>query len=963
MVNVTAAEACGVADVAWFSALLDVHAQSNMASLSVLLASPDTLPPDLAGIRFAHHPPWTSRGDPRSFAENALLRSFGAVDTSPLASTGRTPRRMALVVENASRINFVRISRAVIHPMNAPFKIINSPTDLLLCPGQTAFIAVELVMPDVPVRNAVTARAWCIVEVESSFYSCAPRSLLWTVSRSAIGAELRADLVNLHAARKLGLDANKEAFFPSMFAKNFEKQPCNPIMDVDAAAQFMPEGFARLGRTFVNPLFDLPQVDRFAQNELVNINGVIGDSEFALYKRRLSRALRLEAEQMFHDIKAYDICEARLFPCENQPLYFRIFVQGIAESRPALVLFDPVRLVHPSRSGLELVARVTGINNMQSLVTLKLPAAYAHNPTLMQILTNAGHTPARFHVRFCVGSHYDALQKMRLAVNQLGENTFQRLTDHSSYRSSLVDRELRSSRAVEAMMNVEEIKPYVDELNQKQIETVFLCSRKLLEGAGGVSRPVGICFGPPGTGKTRVLTAAIAVSLRLYGDKTRILATAPSHQAADVLCERLKHALDQLRQDGVNAKMFRLNPFERPVMSARPETMLFVRQRGDVFDLPTTEELSSFHVIVSTCASTTLLDLPADHFWTGVYCDEAAQALEPEALIPICRFGHSAPIVLCGDPKQLNATVRSEKAAKLGLPVSLMEKIMHGREVVGNHEYTVQLQINYRVTHPALIEVASRMFYNKKLVTRPKLPRPGSAVEAGLQRLLPSGIPLLFIGVDSPEEKVNERSPGLKNEGEARKITELCRQFTEKNMCRAGEIGVIAPYRTQVQEIRRQLRAEDLSVVKVGTVTDYQGQEGGVILISATISSDKSLRTEQSTHQGFLGSPKMFNVAITRACNLLIVVGNPHILIKDTYWGALLRHCIAKNCYTGVDETEMKKQGKLATGAAASAEAHSEHSLRRLVDSPEAETDDEEHGDDLDAMFRDPEDQPWQVRL
>ena len=49
-----------------------------------------------------------------------------------------------------------------------------------------------------------------------------------------------------------------------------------------------------------------------------------------------------------------------------------------------------------------------------------------------------------------------------------------------------------------------------------------------------------------------------------------------------------------------------------------------------------------------------------------------------------------------------------------------------------------------------------------------------------------------------------------------------------------------------------------------------------------------------------IGAPKRFNVAITRACSLMIIVGNPAVLTKDPHWGRLLRMCIERGAYTGV---------------------------------------------------------------
>jgi hypothetical protein len=40
---------------------------------------------------------------------------------------------------------------------------------------------------------------------------------------------------------------------------------------------------------------------------------------------------------------------------------------------------------------------------------------------------------------------------------------------------------------------------------------------------------------------------------------------------------------------------------------------------------------------------------------------------------------------------------------------------------------------------------------------------------------------------------------------------------------------------------------------------------------------------------GFFNNPKRFNVAITRAIALLVVVGHPDMLRADRHWGHLVR--------------------------------------------------------------------------
>ena len=59
------------------------------------------------------------------------------------------------------------------------------------------------------------------------------------------------------------------------------------------------------------------------------------------------------------------------------------------------------------------------------------------------------------------------------------------------------------------------------------------------------------------------------------------------------------------------------------------------------------------------------------------------------------------------------------------------------------------------------------------------------------------------------------------------------------------------------------------------------------------------MNTDTQYKLGFLSNPKRFNVAITRAKALLIIVGNPHILSQDKDWAALLAFAREKGSYTG----------------------------------------------------------------
>jgi helicase MOV-10 len=119
------------------------------------------------------------------------------------------------------------------------------------------------------------------------------------------------------------------------------------------------------------------------------------------------------------------------------------------------------------------------------------------------------------------------------------------------------------------------------------------------------------------------------------------------------------------------------------------------------------------------------------------------------------------------------------------------------------------------------------------------------------------------------------------------------------------EIGVITPYARQVQKIRLALKANDLGDVKVGSVETFQGQERRCIIISTVRSENEFLDHDRKYNLGFVANEKRFNVAVTRAKALLIIVGNPKVLATDKKnWLPLLRYCRDNGSWLGDEWNE-----------------------------------------------------------
>ncbi|BDA50870.1 probable helicase MOV-10 at C-terminar half [Coccomyxa sp. Obi] len=184
----------------------------------------------------------------------------------------------------------------------------------------------------------------------------------------------------------------------------------------------------------------------------------------------------------------------------------------------------------------------------------------------------------------------------------------------------------------------------------------------------------------------------------------------------------------------------------------------------------------------------------------------------------------------------------------------------------------------------------------------------GESEEDGLDaEQLPS---TLFFGVRGQQMREGE-APSYFNAEEAAALVGLVEGLLAQTSAggrqgvQPNDLGVIATYRKQVQKIRLALRERGLGAVRVGTVDDYQGQEERIIFISTVLSKRESLPPvaaageEADVHVGFWRNPKRFNVAITRARALLVVVGHPVVLMEDPSWRELLRFCALRGAYRG----------------------------------------------------------------
>ena len=441
-------------------------------------------------------------------------------------------------------------------------------------------------------------------------------------------------------------------------------------------------------------------------------------------------------------------------------------------------------------------------------------------------------------------------------------------------------------------------------LNQTQEDAV----NKVLR-----AKDVAIVHGPPGTGKTTTLVEAIYETLRR---ENQVLVCAQSNMAVDWISEKLvDRGINVLRIGNptrVNDKMlsftyerrFEAHPDYELLWSIRKaiRELRAHRKRGDEKYHQKLERLKEratelevrinaqlfgeARVIACTLVGSANRLLEGQKFGT-LFIDEAAQALEAACWIPIRRVSR---VVFAGDHCQLPPTVKSFAALKAGLGKTLMERI------VESHPETVTLlKMQYRMNEE-IMRFSSDWFYGNQVESAP---------EVKYRSILDLDIPMTWIDTSAfqlpssgeeanlfKEEFVGE-SFGRINKAEA-ELTLLALENYFKKIGKERileerlDVGVISPYRAQVQYLRRLFKKREFfkpyrSLISVNTVDGFQGQERDIILISLVRANDEG-------QIGFLRDLRRMNVAITRARMKLIILGDASTMTRHPFYKKLYEY-------------------------------------------------------------------------
>lgn len=454
---------------------------------------------------------------------------------------------------------------------------------------------------------------------------------------------------------------------------------------------------------------------------------------------------------------------------------------------------------------------------------------------------------------------------------------------------------------------------------------------------------VQLVWGPPGTGKSR-LVARAALELAREG---RVLITAATNGAVDEVARRLSRTADlaqleggrilrvgsDIRSGSVDPRLDfeaclarrieagagkitevlkdvegRLGIQQRPradsvvhdtsrprSRAARLVALAGVRSDGEavraasrvIFEISrqAAQMLEEAEVVLTTLARLSVREELRSLHYESLIVDEISTVPLPYLALAASRT--SCRTVCVGDFQQLPPVVVSRGPAARRW---FRRDLFHETGVVSTDKGHIDLpspkdglcamlNVQYRMA-PDIRQIVSEFFYDGRLTDAPEMTQG-----------LPIGDQIVIIDTSSLDPTVERIDGSRRNSTHAEVVLEF---LAEAGRVGAGDIGVVSPYRAHTTHLKdlvhRRLGKSAPQGVQVSTIHRFQGREKRIVVIDTVDAPPgRSWFLDERRNPDF---PRLLNVALSRARERLIIVaavdGLRHTLPKDALLNRLL---------------------------------------------------------------------------
>ena len=281
----------------------------------------------------------------------------------------------------------------------------------------------------------------------------------------------------------------------------------------------------------------------------------------------------------------------------------------------------------------------------------------------------------------------------------------------------------------------------------------------------------------------------------------------------------------------------------------------------------------SARVVASTCSISGKLNrgtFERNTSFDWAIVDEAGRATVPEVLIPMVIADRA---ILVGDERQLPPMVDEMMAQEAGeyrldrsLFQTLVEQVSHPES-----QHLASLQTQYRM-NAAIGNLVSSVFYEDGLENGIQSPPRRSAFG-----WMPA--PVVWVSTSSLPDRYETRSSGsFSNDTEAELVLQLLEKMEQecRTRRRRPSVGVISGYSAQVERLITQIDPDDRArwanlQIEIATVDSFQGRECDAVIYS-------TVRSNRQRQIGFLKDRRRINVALSRARDLLVIVGDDFMM-------------------------------------------------------------------------------------